>query len=94
MGRIRRWFWHLVTGMVQGCLILAILAAVVSVAGALIATHKLPQGIALAYVITIVIISGVLGALATLVWRLTHIGELVKVAEHVNQRLQQNETSK
>jgi hypothetical protein len=85
MGRIGRWFWHLLVGMVQGCLILALVAAIVSVAGSLVITHGLPQGYSLFLTVSIVVISGILGALATLVWRLSHIGDVVRVAERVVQ---------
>jgi hypothetical protein len=83
MGRIRHWFWHLVIGMVQGCLILALAAAIVTVAGSLIITHAFPSGYPAFLTITIIVISGILGALASLVWRLSHIGDVVRVAEHV-----------
>jgi hypothetical protein len=85
MGRIGRWFWHLLVGMVQGCLILALVAAIVSVAGSLIITHGLPSGYSLFLTVSIVVVSGILGALATLVWRLSHIGDVVRVAERVVQ---------
>jgi hypothetical protein len=85
MGRIRRWFWHLVIGMVQGCLILAVVAAIVAVVGSVIINHALPTGYTFFLTIAIVAISGILGALASLVWRLTHIGDVIRVAEHVVQ---------
>jgi hypothetical protein len=85
MGRIRRWFWHLFVGMVQGCLILALAAAIVTVAGSLIITHALPHGYSFFLTVSIVVISGILGALAALVWRLSHIGDAVRLAEHVVQ---------
>jgi|SRR5690348_9355781 hypothetical protein len=80
---IGRWFWHIITAMVRGCLVLAVTAAIVSVLAALVATHKLPQGFALFLIVAIVIISGLLGAVGALAWRLSHIGELVHVAETV-----------
>jgi hypothetical protein len=94
MGRIRRWFWHLVTGMAQGCLILAVAAAVVTVAGSLIITHAFPKGYSFFLTITIIVISGILGALASLVWRLSHIGDVVRVAEHVVQGQHGSDTAK
>jgi amino acid transporter len=83
MRRFRHWLWHVVTGMVQGCLVLAILAAAVSVAATTVATHHLPQGVTLTLIVAIVAISGLLGAAGMLAWRLSHIGELVHLAEEV-----------
>jgi hypothetical protein len=94
MGRIRRWFWHLLVGMVQGCLILALAAAVITVVGSLIINHALPQGYSFFLTVSIVVISGILGALATLVWRLSHIGDVVRVAEHVVQGQRSSEVTK
>ena len=44
MGRITRYFRHLILGMVQGCLILAVIAAVLAVVASLIINHALPHG--------------------------------------------------
>lgn len=85
MRGIGKWFWHLITGMVQGCLVLAVAAAVISSAATLIATHKLPSGWVLALTIAIVITSGLLGAVATLAWRLSHIGEIAHVVGEISQ---------
>ena len=85
MGRIGRYFWHLILGMVQGCLILAVLAAVIAVVGSLIINHALPANYSLFLTITIIVVSGLLGALASLVWRLTHIGDMVRLADNVVQ---------
>jgi uncharacterized membrane protein YdbT with pleckstrin-like domain len=94
MGRIRHWFWHLLVGMVQGCLILALAAAIFSVAGSLIITHALPKGYSFFLTLSIIVISGILGALATLVWRLSHIGDIVRVAEHVVQGRHDGESTR
>jgi hypothetical protein len=85
MGRIVRYFRHLVLGMVQGCLVLAVVAAVFAVVASLIINHALPHGYALYLAIAVTVVSGLLGALANLVWRLTHIGDLVRLAENVVQ---------
>lgn len=85
MGGIGKWFWHLVTGMVQGCLILAVVAAVISSVATLVATHRLPSGWVLALIAAIVVTSGLLGAVATLAWRLSHIGEIVHVVGEISE---------
>jgi len=83
MGKVRHWLWHIVTGMVQGCLVLAILSAIVSIAVTSFAMHRLPQGVTLALIVAIVIVSGLLGAVGMLAWRLSHVSELVHLAEEV-----------
>lgn len=80
---IGRWFWHVVTAMVRGCLVLAILAAIISVSAALVATHQPPRGFTLFLIVVIVVVSGLLGGVGALAWRLSHIGELVHAAEAV-----------
>jgi hypothetical protein len=85
MGRIGRYFRHLILGMVQGCLILAIIAAILAVVTSLIIYHTLPQGYSFFLTIAVIVVSGLLGALASLVWRLTHIGDLVRLTQNVVQ---------
>ena len=85
MGRIGRYFRHLILGMVQGCLILAVIAAVFAVVASLIINHALPQGYSFFLTVAVIIVSGLLGALASLVWRLTHIGDLVRITQNVVQ---------
>jgi hypothetical protein len=85
MRSIGRWFEHLIGGMLQGCLIMALLAAIVSVGVYAVVQHKLPQGLPLAFIIALVIISGLFGAATALAWRLSHIAELAHVAKEVSQ---------
>lgn len=85
MNGIGKWFRHLITGMIQGCLVLAVAAAIISSAATLIATHRLPSGWVLALTVAIVITSGLLGAVATLAWRLSHIGEIAHVVGEISQ---------
>lgn len=85
MSGIGKWLRHLITGMVQGCLVLAVAAAIISSAATLIATHSLPSGWVLALTVAIVITSGLLGAVATLAWRLSHIGEIAHVVGEISQ---------
>ncbi len=80
---IGRWFWHVFEGMVRGCLTLALLAAVISFGTVYLTTHTLPAGVTLGLVVTIIIISGILGAAFMLIWRLSHIEELTHVASEV-----------
>ena len=55
MGRIGRYFRHLIVGMVQGCLILAVIAAVIAVVASLIINHALPQGYSFDLTIAVIV---------------------------------------
>jgi hypothetical protein len=94
MGRIGRYFRHLILGMVQGCLVLAVVAAVVAVVASLLINHALPQGFSFDLTIAVIVVSGLLGALANLVWRLTHIGDLVRITQNVVQGRQGGSVTK
>lgn len=85
MRSIARWVEHLVGGMLQGCLIMALLSAIVCVGVYTVARGHLPQGLPLAFIIALVAISGLFGAAAALAWRLSHIAELAHVAKEVSQ---------
>lgn len=85
MRSIGKWFEHLIGGMLQGCLIMALLAAIVSIGVYTVARGHLPQGLPLAFIIALVIIAGLFGAAAALAWRLSHIAELAHVAKEVSQ---------
>lgn len=85
MHMIGKWFGHIIRSMVQGCLVMAILAAIVSVSITILTTHKLPSGTILGLIIAIIIISGLLGSVALLAWRLSHIEELAELAKDVSQ---------
>jgi hypothetical protein len=80
---IGKWFLHIVGGMTKGCAVLAVIALVVSLAGTLIATGKLPSGWEVTLIMAITIVSGLFGAVAALAWRLSHIEDIVHVAEKV-----------
>lgn len=83
MGAIGKWFRHIVTGMAQGCLVLALLAGVVSLVGSFIATGHVPTGWTLTLIIGIMVVSGLLGAVGALAWRLSHIEEIAHAVEEV-----------
>jgi hypothetical protein len=85
MRSIGKWFEHLIGGMLQGCAIMAVLAAVVGVGVYTVSRGHLPQGLSLAFIIALVIICGLLGAVTALAWRLSHIAELAHVAKEVSQ---------
>jgi hypothetical protein len=80
---IAKWFVHIVGGMVKGCLVLAILALAVSLVGTYIATGHVPSGWEDTLILGITVVSGLLGAVAALAWRLSHIEDIIHVAEEV-----------
>jgi hypothetical protein len=78
-----KWLGHIVRSMTKGCGVLALLSGVVTLAGTFLVTHKFPHGWTLTLLLVIMIISGLLGAVAALAWRLSHIEELLHVVEEV-----------
>jgi hypothetical protein len=85
MGNIGHWFWHLLRGMAQGCLLLALVALVVSFLGTLVATGHLPNGWELTLILGIAVVSGLLGAVGALAWRLSHIGDIAHAVQDVSE---------
>lgn len=83
MRSIGHYFAELITAVVQGCLVMAILAAVISSGAYFLVRHHLPQGVDLFFVLTIVVLAGIVGALARLVWRLTHLRAIARFAGEV-----------
>ncbi|HEX6816804.1 MAG TPA: hypothetical protein VF120_00375 [Ktedonobacterales bacterium] len=77
------WLGHIIRSMTKGCGVLALLSGVLTLAGTYLATNKFPHGWTLTMLFAIMIISGLLGAVGALAWRLSHIGELVHVVEEV-----------
>lgn len=78
---IGRWFWHVFEGMVRGCLVMGVLAAIVTFGGVFLLKHSLPHNLTLVLVLVIIGISGVLGAAFMLIWRLSHIKEIAHLTE-------------
>jgi hypothetical protein len=85
MGNIGHWFWHLLRGMAQGCLLLALVALAVSFLGTLVATGHLPNGWELTLILGIAVVSGLLGAVGALAWRLSHIGDIAHAVQDVSE---------
>lgn len=83
MRSIGHYIGELITALVQGCLVMAILAAVISSGAYFVVQHHLPQGVDLFFVLTIVVLAGIVGALVRLVWRMTHLREIAHFASEV-----------
>lgn len=89
MRTIGRYIGELFTALVQGCLVMAIIAAIVATGIYYLAAHQMPQGVTLGLIIAIIVLSGIIGALAMLAWRLTHLRELSHVAQRIVNAAQQ-----
>ncbi|HEX6797354.1 MAG TPA: hypothetical protein VF116_06535 [Ktedonobacterales bacterium] len=90
MRTIGRYISELFTALVQGCLVMAIVAAVIATGAYFVAEGQMPHGIAVGLIIAIVVLSGIIGALVMLVWRLTHLREISHVAQRIVNAGQQN----
>lgn len=78
-----RWLGHIIRSMTKGCVVLALIAGALTVGGTFVVNHKLPQGWTLTLLIAIMVVSGLLGAVGALAWRLSHIEELIHAVEEV-----------
>lgn len=90
MRSIGRYIGELFAALVQGCLVMAIVAALVATGAYYLAHQHLPQGFDLGLIFAIVILAGIIGALVMLVWRLTHLREIASVASRVANAAQRN----
>ena len=90
MRTIGRYIGELFAALVQGCLVMAILAAVVATGAYYLAHQRLPQGFDLGLIFVIVVLAGIIGALVMLIWRLTHLRELANAASRVVNAAQRN----
>lgn len=77
------WFGHIIRSMTKGCGVLALLSGVLTLAGTFLFQHTFPHGWTLILLLGIMVVSGLLGAVGALAWRLSHIEELVHVVEEV-----------
>lgn len=81
-----KWLGQIIRSMTKGCGVLALLSGVITLVGTVIFSknHQFPpSGCTLTLLFAIMIISGLLGAVAALAWRLSHIEELLHVVEEV-----------
>lgn len=83
MGRIGRYFEHLFFSIAKGCLGTALIAGVLAMATVLLLTHSLPNAADFTLIAVIVILAGAFGGAIALIWRMTHIPEIIHAAEHL-----------
>lgn len=89
MGRIGRYFEHLFFSIAKGCLGTALIAGVLAMATVLLLTHRLPNAADFMLIALIVILAGAVGGAIALIWRMTHIPEIIHAAEHLAEHAQQ-----
>lgn len=89
MGRIGRYFEHLFFSVARGCLGTALVAGVLATATVLLLTHRLPNTADFTLIAVIVILAGAVGGAIALIWRMTHIPDIIQAVEHVADHGQQ-----
>ncbi len=89
MGRIGRYFEHLFFSVAKGCLGTALVAGVLATATVLLLTHRFPTTADFTLIAVIVVLAGAFGGAIALIWRMTHIPELLHAAEHLSDHARQ-----
>lgn len=90
MGRIGRYFETLFFSVAKGCLLTALVAGILATATVLLLTHHLPSTADFTLIVVIVVLAGAFGGAIALLWRMTHIPDLIEAAGRANNRANQN----
>jgi NAD/NADP transhydrogenase beta subunit len=90
MGRIGRYFESLFFAVAKGCLLTALIAGVLATATVLLLTHRLPTTADFTLIVVIVVLAGAFGSAVALIWRMTHIPDLIHAAEQSSNRKRQS----
>ena len=83
MGRIVRYFEGLFFSVAKGCLGTALVAGILATGIVLLLSHRFPDATNFALIVVIVALAGAVGGAIALIWRMTHITEIVQAAEHL-----------
>ncbi len=89
MGRIARYFESVFFSVAKGCLLTALIAGVLATATVLLLSHRLPTTADFTLIVVIVLLAGAFGSAIALIWRMTHIPEIIRVVEHAGDHQQQ-----
>jgi NAD/NADP transhydrogenase beta subunit len=89
MGRVGRYFEHLFLSVAKGCLLTALVAGILAMGAVLLIDRALPTTADFMLILVIVILAGAFGGAIALIWRMTHIPELVHAAEHLSDHARQ-----
>ena len=90
MGRIGRYFESLFFSLAKGCLMTALVAGVLATAVVLLLTHRLPTTADFTLIVVIVTLAGAFGGAIALIWRMTHIPDIIHAVEHAGDRQRQH----
>ena len=89
MSRVGRYFEHLFLSVAKGCLMTALVAGILAMGAVLLIDHALPTTADFMLILVIVVLAGAFGGAIALIWRMTHIPELVHAAEHLSDHARQ-----
>ena len=89
MGRVGRYFEHLFFSVAKGCLVTALVAGILAMGTVLLINRALPNTADFMLILVIVVLAGAFGGAIALIWRMTHIPELVHAAEHLSDHARQ-----
>lgn len=92
MSRIGRYFESLFFSVAKGCLLTALIAGVLATATVMLLSRQLPSTADFTLIVVIVVLAGAFGSAVALIWRMTHIPEILRAVEHTADN--QKQTSK
>jgi NAD/NADP transhydrogenase beta subunit len=92
MSRIGRYFESLFFSVAKGCLLTALIAGVLATATVMLLSRQLPSAADFTLIVVIVVLAGAFGSAVALIWRMTHIPEILRAVEHTADN--QKQTSK
>ena len=81
MGRIAGYFTSLFLSMAKGCLMTALVAGVLAMATVLLLSQRMPTTADFTLILVIVVLAGAFGGAIALIWRMTHIPDIIHAVE-------------
>ncbi|HEX5159292.1 MAG TPA: hypothetical protein VFW17_18935 [Ktedonobacterales bacterium] len=90
MGRIGRYFESVFFSVAKGCLLTALVAGILAIATVFLLSHRLPTTADLTLIVVIVILAGAVGSAIALLWRMTHIPDIIHAVEHAGDHQQKD----
>jgi NAD/NADP transhydrogenase beta subunit len=90
MGRIGRYIESLFFSVAKGCLLTALVAGILATATVVLLSHRLPNTADFTLIVVIVVLAGAFGSTIALIWRMTHIPDIIRVVEHAGDHQQKD----
>jgi NAD/NADP transhydrogenase beta subunit len=90
MGRIGRYFGSVILSVAKGCLLTALVAGVLATATVLLLSHRLPTTADFTLIVVIVVLAGAFGSAIALIWRMTHIPDIINAVGQANDNRHHN----